>query len=80
MTTENNKNMLLSKEIGIKAGDIVQSFVFYGTERVKMHTGIVVKVRDGSCDVDRMGLHGGEPWIVTESMGNLEKLSNTGGV
>ena len=51
---------------GIQVGDRVQCFVYVCGEAIPMHQGIVTELRDGYYMVDRMGLHGGRPWIVPE--------------
>ncbi len=50
----------------IDVGDMVQCFVSSAGEMVPMHKGEVVEVRSGYYMVDRMGIHGGKPWICAE--------------
>lgn len=63
----------MSKEI--RLGDMVQTAVFVGAERVPMATGRVVAIRNGSCDIDIMSHHGGAPWIVSKPTHSLEKVT-----
>lgn len=51
----------------IKTGSRVRSYVSVMGERHPMHIGIVVRDYGDTCDVDRMSLHGGAPWIVREA-------------
>lgn len=55
----------------ITVGSRVRSHVFVCGDRVPMHCGIVVHDYGDTCDVDRMTLHNGQPWIVRETKSNL---------
>ena len=67
----------------IKTGSRVRSHVSVMGERHPMHLGIVVHDYGDTCDVDRMSLHGGAPWITQhtndslEAVGGLDSKSET---
>lgn len=50
----------------VAIGDRVRCFVTVDSELIPMHTAIVTGVRDGYCMANRMGLHGGAPWVCSE--------------
>lgn len=59
----------------IKAGDMVQIFIFVGKKRVPMGRGKVIKVHSGYCEVDHCYPYGA-PWIYGEPLDALEKVED----
>lgn len=55
----------------LTVGSRVRSHVFVLGKRVPMHCGTVVTDYGDTCDVDRMSLHGGAPWVVREAKSDL---------
>ena len=61
-------------------GTLVRVNVFVLGEMVPMHIGTVVCDHgDGSVDVDRMGLHGGRPWVTRETKSHLTIVAKING-
>jgi hypothetical protein len=58
-----------------KIGQRVTTGIYVGGEFMPMCQGDVVAVHDGFCEIDRMSLHGGAPWIVYEAFSNLQPAS-----
>lgn len=54
-----------------KIGELVRTGVYVCNEFVPMALGRIVSVHDGYCDVDVMGLWGGEPWIQSHHISHL---------
>ena len=59
----------------IKVGDKVERAVYVGGERQALECGYVVRIHDGCADVDVMSHHGGGPWIKTDTLTSLLKVS-----
>ena len=53
----------MPKQFGWTIGEKVWTGVFVCNKWRRMSPGIITMVHSGYCDVDVMGLHGGNPWI-----------------
>lgn len=61
----------------IKVGDMVETAVYRGNERVPMASGRVVRLFDGLAEVDIMSHHGGAPWITLHDESHLRKIEES---
>lgn len=58
----------------IKVGDIVETAVYVGGERIAMGKGRIVRVYSGYCDVDHCYNYGA-PWIYGKTTSSLRKIT-----
>ena len=61
--------------MAFKIGDIVETSVYVGTERIPMGHGRIVAIHSGYCDVDHCYPYG-RPWIYAETNTSLRKIDN----
>jgi hypothetical protein len=63
-------------------GQMVETAVYVGRDRVPMSKGRIVAVHSGYCDVDVMSHHGGAPWIQSYpkfALRAVERTTENGG-